>query len=101
MNPKQISKLIESGEIVIIDVREKDEWNAGHIQGALHIPLGELEREVDVVKTIPKNLPIYTYCQSGGRAGWAENKLHELGFSNARNMGGVVEWQKNGGELVK
>lgn len=98
MNPKQTIEQVEKEEIVLIDVREKDEWDAGHIQGALHIPLGELEAGAGV---IPRNLPIFTYCQSGSRADWAENKLHELGFSNARNMGGILEWQRNGGELVK
>ncbi len=52
MDPKQISAQIKNGKIILIDVREKNEWDAGHIQGALHIPLGELEAEADVVKTI-------------------------------------------------
>lgn len=101
MNPKQIIEQIEKGEIVLIDVREKDEWDAGHIQGAIHISLGELEAEADILKTLPKNLQIYTYCQSGSRAGRAEYKLRELGFSNVKNLGGVTEWQRNGGELVR
>ncbi|MFZ3008961.1 MAG: rhodanese-like domain-containing protein [Minisyncoccia bacterium] len=98
MNPQQIQKLVDSGEVVLIDVREKDEWDAGHIEGAMHIPLGSLNAET--VKDLSKDSKIYAYCRSGGRAGRAAQTLQNIGYKNAENMGGVIEWQENGGKLV-
>ncbi len=89
MNPQQITKQIETGGAVLIDVREKDEWDAGHIQGARHISLGDLNAES--TKDLSKDLPIYVYCRSGGRAGIAESIFHELGFSKASNIGGIIQ----------
>lgn len=99
MNPQQISKQVENKEIVLIDVREKDEWDDGHIEGAKHIPLGSLNAEA--VNDLSKDSKIYTYCRSGGRAGRAAQILQNMGFKNTQNMGGVIEWQNNGGELVR
>ena len=70
----------------------------GHIKGALHITLGNLNTET--VKNLPKDIPIYTYCRSGRRAGEAEIKLKELGFNNVEKLGGIIEWQEKGGALV-
>jgi len=98
MNPRVINQQVENNEIVLIDVREDSEWNGGHINGALHIALGDLN--IETTKGISKDKPLYVYCRSGKRAGEAELKLKELGFSKAEKLGGIIEWQENGGILV-
>ncbi len=98
MDPGVINKQVENNEIVLLDVREDSEWNEGHIKGARHIPLGDLN--IETTNEIPKNKPLYVYCRSGRRAGEAVIKLRTLGFDNVENMGGIVEWQGKGGALV-
>jgi rhodanese-related sulfurtransferase len=99
MNPEFISRQIENNEIVLLDVREGSEWDEGHIKGAQHIPLGNLNTET--IKDLPKDMQIYIYCRSGRRAGDAEIKLKELGFNNVEKLGGIIEWQEKGGILVR
>lgn len=99
MNPEQILEQIKNNEIILLDVREKYEWDEGHILGAKHIPLGDLNAES--TKDLPKDLPVYIYCRSGGRAGVAESALQDFGFEKAKNIGGIIHWQNAGGELVK
>ena len=98
MNPGVINQQVENNEIILLDVREDSEWNEGHIKGAKHVALGNLN--IDTTKGISKDIPLYVYCRSGKRAGEAEIKLKELGFINAEKLGGIIEWQKNGGILV-
>lgn len=99
MNPRQIKDQVENNEVILLDVREDNEWNEGHIAGAKHIPLNKINEET--TKEFSKDRPIYTYCRSGGRAGKAESILRDLGFSKAENIGGIIDWQSAGGELVK
>lgn len=98
MDPKQITKQVENNEVFLLDVREDSEWNTGHIPDAKHIPLGNINKET--VSGLPKDIPIYIYCRSGGRAGVAESYLQDLGYSNAENIGGILEWQAMGGKLA-
>lgn len=98
MEPQKILEKVKNKEIVLLDVREKSEWDEGHIEGAQHIALGDINAET--VAGLPKNIPIYVYCRSGSRAGEAELELHSLGFQNAENIGGIIHWQDRGGVLV-
>jgi rhodanese-related sulfurtransferase len=79
---------------VIIDVREKDEWNAAHIEGAIHIPLNEISNRVsELVKY--QNQPVIMQCRSGARSAKAADILAKSGFKNVHNMdGGLNAWQK-------
>lgn len=99
MNPEIINKLVVNDEIILLDVREDYEWDEGHIAGARHIALGDINLET--TKELPKDIPIYIYCRSGNRAGEAETKLRSLGFENTENIGGIMHWQERGGSLVK
>ena len=98
MNPEIIKKQVENNEIVLLDVREDSEWNDGHISGAMHIPLGNINEET--ITKIEKGKPLYVYCRSGRRAGEAVIKLKSLGFNDVTNLGGVLDWQENGGNFV-
>jgi phage shock protein E len=70
-----------------IDVRTTDEFNAGHIEGAAHIPYEEIAVRIGEVTT-DKNAEIHLYCRSGNRSGIAQQTLLAIGFNNAINEGG-------------
>lgn len=71
----------------ILDVREQDEWDAGHVDYATHLPLGNVE--TDVEKILPnKNEMIIACCASGGRSAQAVEKMKELGYTNVKNLTG-------------
>ena len=78
----------EKAYSVMIDVRTDEEWNAGHIEGAIHIPLSEIERDIENYK-ISKDEEILLYCRSGNRSGRAKVILDELGYTNTTNIGGI------------
>lgn len=75
---------------VWIDVRTAAEFNAGHINGAAHIPYEEIATRIGEVTT-DKNSVIHLYCRSGNRSGIAQQTLRALGFSNAVNEGGYED----------
>lgn len=70
-----------------IDVRTSDEFNAGHIDGAEHIPHEEIAARISEITT-DKNATIHLYCRSGNRSGIALQTLQAMGFKNAVNEGG-------------
>ncbi len=71
----------------ILDVREEDEWEAGHVEYATHLPLGKVETEVE--KILPnKGELIIACCASGGRSAKAVEKMKELGYTNVKNLTG-------------
>jgi molybdopterin/thiamine biosynthesis adenylyltransferase/rhodanese-related sulfurtransferase len=77
----------------LIDVREQVEWDAGHIPGALFIPLGQLGDEI--AAAVPdKDTEIIMQCRSGARSGRGTDLLQQLGYTNVVNMaGGILQWQ--------
>jgi sulfur-carrier protein adenylyltransferase/sulfurtransferase len=81
---------------VYLDVRERDEWDEGHIPGAIHVPRGSLESRVE--SAVPdRSAPIVVYCASGARSAFATKSLLELGYEDVRNLaGGIVDWKRNG-----
>lgn len=79
---------------LVIDVREPDEYAAGHIEGARLMPLGKVETEI---LPIPKDEEIYLVCRSGNRSAQAYRKLAALGYTNLKNVtGGMLQWEKVG-----
>ncbi|MFD1824350.1 MULTISPECIES: rhodanese-like domain-containing protein [Mumia] len=84
-------------DLVVLDVREDDEWAAGHIEGAVHIPLGELAARADEV---PTGGQVLVYCHVGGRSARATAFLKERGVDAVNLAGGVVAWHQAGRPLV-
>ena len=85
-------------EITVIDVRNATEWAAGHIPGAMHIPLGYLD---DRTAEIPAGKPLVVQCQSGGRSAIAASILERAGFANVANLtGGITAWAAAGLPVV-
>jgi hydroxyacylglutathione hydrolase len=76
--------------VTVVDVRSANEWNEGHLPGAMHVPLGYL---ADRAGDIPRDKPVVVQCQSGGRSSIAASLLERLGFTNVSNLaGGITAW---------
>ncbi len=87
------------GEVTVLDVRNRTEFAAGHLPGALHIPVGYLGERL---AEIPRDKPIIVQCQSGARSAIATSVLQRLGVTNATDlMGGFVAWRDAGLDVVR
>jgi sulfur-carrier protein adenylyltransferase/sulfurtransferase len=85
---------------VWIDVREADEWQEGHLPGAVHIPRGYLESRVEGAAP-DKSTPVVVYCASAARSAFAAKTLEELGYADVHSLaGGFTDWKRNGLEIT-
>ena len=73
----------------VLDVREQDEWDAGHIEGAQHLPLSQLAERTDEV---PVDQDVYVICRTGGRSLKATAYLAQYGFDPVNVLGGMGAW---------
>ena len=76
---------------IILDVREQDEYDAGHIPGAIVISHEEIAEKAEEVLT-DKDQLILVYCRSGRRSKLAAEALVELGYTNIKEFGGIIDW---------
>lgn len=84
-------------DAVILDVREHDEWQAGHIEGATHIPMAQVPQSLGV---LPEGDPLYVFCRSGGRSAKVTQWLNANGFNAVNVDGGMQAWQANGKAMI-
>jgi rhodanese-related sulfurtransferase len=82
--------------LIVLDVREPDEWEAGHIEGAVHIPLMELPQRLDEVPSGQ----LLVVCKVGGRSAQAVGYLVQQGIDAINLDGGMVEWAEAGRPMV-
>ncbi len=107
--PSQVNEVLahqheagpEHQEIVLVDVREKHEWNEGHIPGAIHVPRGFLELQIE--EAVPdKSKTVVLYCAGGVRSLIAGVTLQQMGYQNPISMsGGYGQWKGNGYPFVQ
>lgn len=81
----------EDSDIIILDVRTQDEYDSGHIEGALLIPNDQITEKVESVLT-NKDATILVYCRSGRRSLSASKELADLGYTNIYDFGGIIDW---------
>ena len=95
----EVYKLLSSNkDHFILDVRSKEEFDGGHIEGAYLVPVSELENRL---AELPQDKPIIVYCRSGSRSTSAASILLNKGFKEIFNMtGGITEWQSKGFPVV-
>ena len=86
--------------IVLLDVREDDEFAAGHAPAAKHIPMAELPARIDELADLPDDQPLYVICRSGGRSARATAWLNQSGWDAVNVAGGMGAWQREGRPLV-
>jgi molybdopterin/thiamine biosynthesis adenylyltransferase/rhodanese-related sulfurtransferase len=83
-----------------VDVRELDEWEQGHIPGAVHVPRGNLESRIEGVAA-DRAAQIVVYCAVGNRSVFAAKTLAELGYESVYSLaGGFTDWKRNGGDVL-
>jgi sulfur-carrier protein adenylyltransferase/sulfurtransferase len=84
---------------LFVDVRERDEWDEGHIPGAVWVPRGNLESRIE--NAVPdRSTPIVLYCAAGNRSAFAAKTLGELGYEDVVSLsGGFTDWKRNGYEV--
>jgi rhodanese-related sulfurtransferase len=87
---------IDSGEPVVVDVREQDEWDEGHIAGAVHVPRGHLASRIERLAP-DTGRPLIVYCSAGNRSAFAAKTLADLGYEDVVSLaGGFTDWKRNG-----
>ena len=90
---EEAKRIMDSGaEHIILDVREQDEYDQGHIPGAILIPYTEIEERASTDLPDRDEL-ILVYCRSGRRSKIASESLAELGYTNVKEFGGIIHWQ--------
>jgi rhodanese-related sulfurtransferase len=90
---EQAKERLDSGdELILLDVRTQEEFNAGHIAGAILLP-NETITETEQPDILPDlNAEILIYCRSGNRSAQAANKLVAQGYTNVYDFGGIIDW---------
>ena len=97
ISTREAHALLEAGDTpLFVDVRLREEWDEGHLPGAVHLPRNNLESRVEAL--VPdKERALVVYCESGSRSAFATKALHELGYEHAVNLaGGFADWKRNG-----
>jgi sulfur-carrier protein adenylyltransferase/sulfurtransferase len=99
VDPGDVRKQLGNG-VVLVDVREAEEFEAGHIPGAVHVPRSYLESRIENAVS-DRGAHVVLYCQSGNRSAWGANALKELlGYENVESMkGGITLWKDRGYEV--
>lgn len=94
VEPQQVqSRMAQHPRPFLLDVRQPEEYRAGHIRGAELIPLNELPKKM---ARIPKGREIICVCRSGNRSKAAVNQLASAGFQAANLKGGMIGWERAG-----
>jgi rhodanese-related sulfurtransferase len=96
ISPTDAAAKAKSSDVVIVDVRDKDEWDESHIPDAAHMSRGLLEYEIED-KFPDRNMTIICHCGGGGRSALAAESLQKMGYKNVRSMaGGFKAWKAAG-----
>ena len=89
---QEAKTMMDGGDVVVLDVREQHEYDAGHIAGARLLPVGSID-EAGAAAVIPsKDTKVLVYCRSGNRSKTASAALVELGYTAVYEFGGINTW---------
>ena len=95
----EVFEIMETGQDhLIVDVRTEEEYNGGHLEGAVLLPVQDLEERMD---ELPKDKPIIVYCRSGARSRNASETLIANGYTMVYDMGGISSWEADGYPVVR
>jgi len=96
VDASRAAELRETDSPVFVDVRERSEWDEGHVPGAVHVPKSHLESRIE--QAVPdRDATVVVYCASGSRSVFAAKTLEELGYENVVSLaGGFTDWKRNG-----
>ena len=88
-----VKRFHESKDAVLLDVRTREEYVRGHIEGSQNLPLDEIDKVDSVIKD--KSVPLYVHCLSGGRSARAAAYLKAMGYREVHDIGGIGSYKGN------
>ena len=88
----EAKRMMDDGDVIILDVRTREEYESGHIKDAVLLPNENIENEKDV-NIENKDAVILVYCRSGNRSKQAAGKLASYGYTNVYEFGGISSWE--------
>ena len=92
ISQQEAKQMMDSGNVLVLDVREQDEYSTGHIGGAVLLPVGTINADT-ASKVIPsKDATVLVYCRSGNRSKKAAQALADLGYTQIYEFGGIMDW---------
>lgn len=92
ISQEEAKEMMDTQEVIILDVREQDEYDSGHIPGAILLPVGTIDEETAAEVIPEKDSTVLVYCRSGNRSKTASSALAELGYTNIYEFGGINTW---------
>ena len=92
ISQEKAKEMMDTQEVLILDVREQDEYDSGHIPGAVLLPVGTIDEESAAAVIPEKDTTVLVYCRSGNRSKRAAKALAELGYTGIYEFGGIMSW---------
>ena len=92
----RLKELLETGDVQLVDVRDDNEHQAGHLPGDRHVHLDEV---ATAAESFDRDTPLVFYCRSGNRSSMPAEAFREAGYDAYNLAGGIVAWQEAGGAL--
>ena len=93
---REAARAVQADEVLLLDVREDEEWAAGRAPGAVHVPMGRLRQD-----TVPRDRRVLVLCRVGGRSAAVAQALGQLGYDVANVDGGMLTWSAAGLPVVR
>ena len=90
IDAEEAKLMMDNQEVIIIDVREENEYTRGHVPNSILIPLSTIKEENDILPE--KEKTILVYCRSGSRSAKAAKILSHMGYKHIYNFGGILDW---------
>ena len=90
---EEAKKMMDTQEVIILDVREQDEYDSGHIPGAVLLPVGTIDEDTAAAAIPEKDSMVLVYCRSGNRSKTAAAALASLGYTKIYEFGGINTWR--------
>lgn len=92
ISQQEAKTMMDTQDVIILDVREQEEYDSGHIPGAVLLPVGTISEETAAAVIPEKDSVVLVYCRSGNRSKTASAALAELGYTGVYEFGGINTW---------
>lgn len=89
---EEAKEMMDTQEVIVLDVREQNEYDSGHIPGAVLLPVGTIDEDTAAAVIPEKDSTVLVYCRSGNRSKTASSALAELGYTAIYEFGGINTW---------
>ncbi len=89
---EKAKEMMDTQDVIVLDVREQDEYDTGHIPGAILLPVGIIAQDTAAAVIAEQDSIVLVYCRSGNRSKTASEALADLGYTNVYEFGGINTW---------